>query len=278
MKYGAKNALCLLYRRSGAMHVQERLAHWSGRRFSSILLFHRVTDDIPADGLTVTTQYFRELCQVLQARFRVISLSDMCRRLREGQALEPRTLAITFDDCYYDNLPAARVLAEHGLPACFFVPSGYVGTDHVFPWDQQLKRMPNLGWHDVAEMVRLGHEIGSHTVHHVDLGAVERDEARRELAESKQQIEDRLGRPVRWLAYPFGGRGHFKPEYQPLATELGYEACFSAYGGVLRPGMWGQVLPREAVPSFRSVNNLELHLTGCLDWFYRLKRRAGLIA
>ena len=44
-------------------------------------------------------------------------------------------MAITFDDCYRDNLFAARVLAEHGLPATFFIPTKYVGTDQVFPWD-----------------------------------------------------------------------------------------------------------------------------------------------
>ena len=108
-------------------------------------------------------------------------------------------MAITFDDCYRDNLFAARVLAEHGLPATFFIPTKYVGTDHVFPWDIGLKRMANLTWDDVREMQALGHDIESHTVSHPDLGAIDAAEVRMELADSKKTLEDTLQRPVRYL-------------------------------------------------------------------------------
>jgi peptidoglycan/xylan/chitin deacetylase (PgdA/CDA1 family) len=268
----AKASLCGLYKYSGAMAAQERLTYWAGRRAAAVLLFHRVSDDIPGDGLTVGTRWFRRLCGLLRNRFRVVPLDEALRLVGTGMALPRRTVAITFDDCYRDNLHAAQVLAEFGLPACFFVPTQYVGTDHIFEWDRGLKTMPNLNWDDLREMVRLGHDVGSHTVSHADLGVVGPDEARRELRDSKKTLENRLGRPARWLAYPFGGIGNFRPEYLPLVREAGYEGCFSWYGGMVRPGMLGQVLPREPMPYFRSLLNLELHLAGCLDWFYGLKR------
>src|SRR5258708_1049749 len=56
------------YKYSGLMAVQERIAHWAGRNFLPILLFHRVTDDIPPDGLTVSTGFFRDVCGLLQKR------------------------------------------------------------------------------------------------------------------------------------------------------------------------------------------------------------------
>jgi peptidoglycan/xylan/chitin deacetylase (PgdA/CDA1 family) len=278
MKSVAKNTLCAFYKYSGAMRTQEQFAAWSGHNFGVVLLFHRVTDEIPRDGLTVDTRFFRGVCAMLRRRFHVVALAEMCRLVREHHPLRPRTIAITFDDCYRDNLAAARVLAEHGLPACFFLPTRYVGTDHVFEWDKSLKRMPNLDWNDVDEIVRLGHEIGSHTVSHADLGSIGPAEARQELCESRHTLEQRLQRPVRWLAYPYGARGNFRPEYLSLVQEAGYEGCFSAYGGFLQPGMWGQILPREAVPYFRDLMHLELHLTGCLNWLYGIKRKVGLIA
>jgi hypothetical protein len=36
-------------------------------------------------------------------------------------------------------------------------------------------------------------------------------------------------------------------------------------------------LAREAVPYFRSILHLELHLRGCLDWLYGVKRRLGMM-
>jgi len=105
------------------------------------------------------------------------------------QALTParRTVAITFDDCYRDNLAAARVLAEHGLPATFFISDEYVGTDHVFPWDADLKKMPNLSWKDVHEMQQLGHENRLPHRQPRRLGVISRVRAHRELAARKRR-------------------------------------------------------------------------------------------
>jgi peptidoglycan/xylan/chitin deacetylase (PgdA/CDA1 family) len=271
----AKSTLCALYKYSGAMHAQERLAYLSGRQFISVVLFHRVTDEIPLDGLTVSTSWFRGFCQLMRDRFHVISMTEMHRLMTAGITPPMRTVVITFDDCYRDNLFAARVLAEHGLPATFFIPTACVGTDHVFPWDTGLKPMPNLTWNDIKEMQQLGHEIGSHSVTHPDFGTLGRTVATRELAESKWTLEDKLKTPTRWFAYPFGARQNFKPEYLSLTQEIGYEACFSAIRGFVQTGMRGQILPRESMPYFQSLDNLELHLSGCLDWFYQIRKRVG---
>ncbi len=274
MKTIVKTGLLALWKYSGAMRVQEALAHGRGRSSLAVLLFHRVTDAIPEDGLTVSTARFRGLCRLLRRGFRVVPLAEAFRLARSGEPLPRRTVAITFDDCYRDNLFAARVLAEHGLSACFFVPTGHVGTDHVFPWDRDLPRMPNLTWDDVRAMAEMGFEIGSHTVTHPDMAAVPLEQARRELQDSRKTIEDRVGRPARWFAYPFGGREHFRDERLPLVVEAGYEGCVSAYGGFVYPHPGAFMLPREAVPYFKSMLHLELHLAGGLHWLYRLRGRS----
>jgi peptidoglycan/xylan/chitin deacetylase (PgdA/CDA1 family) len=271
MKTLAKSALCALYKYSGAARVHESL---SRRRFPSILLFHRVTDQIPADGLTVGTRRFVRICKMLRRRFRVVPLAEMMRLVQERQPFPPRTVAITFDDCYRDNLFAARVLADHGLPACFFIPTAFVGTDHVFPWDQGLPRMANLSWDEIREMAGLGHEIGSHTCTHPDMAEVALEQARQELVESKKVLENQLGRPVRWFAYPFGNMDNFRPDRLPLVTAAGYECCLAAVGGFIYPERSYPILPRVPVPEFHSVLNLELYLRGSLSWFYERKRRA----
>ena len=276
-KHFAKATLCGVYKYSGAAAAVETTARRSGKCFLAILLFHRVTDQIPEDGLTIGTARFRALCRLLQREFRVVSVDELARLHRSGAPLPPRTVALTFDDCYRDNLRAAHVLAEHGLTASFHLPTGFVDTDQVFPWDRHLPRLPNLTWKDVREIAALGHTLGSHTVHHVDLATAPLPVAQREIVESKQTIEDKVGQAVRWFAYPYGGVQHFRPGLASYVEEAGYEGCLSGYGGFIYPDSDGQLLPREAVPHFRSVVNLELHLRGCLDWFYALKRRLGLI-
>ena len=271
-----RSAFCVAYKYSGAVRAQERLTRLRGRTFASVLLFHRVTNAIPEDGITVGTDRFRRICRMLQRSFRVRPLADVVGMIRSGRPVPGRTVAITFDDCYQDNLPAARVLAEHGLPATFFIPTAFVGTEHVFSWDRELPRMPNLTWDDVQEIVRLGFEIGSHTVTHADLGRATMAEAEWELTESKRILEDRLQRRVRWIAYPFGQPANLRAEIVLLMQQAGYEACFSAIGGFLFAGRQDLVLPRFAIPGFRSILHLELHMTGCLHWTYALRRQLRL--
>ncbi|HMF15228.1 MAG TPA: polysaccharide deacetylase family protein, partial [Gemmataceae bacterium] len=192
----SKSALCAIYKYSGVMGLQEFLARARGRTFASVLLFHRVTDATPEDGLTVGTERFRRICGMLRRSFRVVPLAEVVRVARAGHVIPARTLAITFDDCYRDNLDAARTLADHGLPATFFIPTAFVGTDHVFDWDLGLPRMRNLSWDETRAMARMGFDIGSHTVTHADLGNVGIEQARHELTESKRVLEEQLQRPI----------------------------------------------------------------------------------
>jgi len=278
MKSLAKATLCGVYKYSGAMHGQEALARALGQPFLAILLFHRVTDAIPEDGLTVGTRRFRNMCRMLRRGFNVVPLAEVFRILKTKAPVPRRTVAITFDDCYRDNLFAARVLSEFQLPACFFMPTSFVGTDTVFNWDMDLPRLPNLTWNEVREMADMGFEIGSHTATHANLAAIPVDQMRRELVESKQTLQDRLDREVRWLAYPFGGKNNFRLDRLPLVHEAGYEGCLSGYGRFVFPHLDEPIVPRVPVPGFQSVLHLELFLTGCLQWFHALKRQVGSCA
>src|SRR5262245_29091197 len=112
-----RSAFCAAYKYSGAVRAHEWLAHLCGHTFASVLLFHRVTDAIPEDGITVGTDRFRRMCQMLQRSFHVRPLADVVGMIRSGQPVPHRTVAITFDDCYRDNLPAARLVVERGRTA-----------------------------------------------------------------------------------------------------------------------------------------------------------------
>jgi peptidoglycan/xylan/chitin deacetylase (PgdA/CDA1 family) len=277
MSHALKTALCGLYKYTGAARLQEVLDRRAGRTALAVLLLHRVSDAIPEDGLTLSVGRFRRLCRLLRRDFRVVPLHEVFRLARAGTPPPPRTVAVTFDDCYRDNLAAARILSEHGLPATFFLPTAFVGSDRVFPWDRGLPRLPNLTWEDVRVMAGLGFELGSHTITHADLGSVPAEQALRELVGSKAELEGRLGVAVRWLAYPFGGVGNFRREILDLAADAGYEGCLSGYGGLVGAQADPRLLPRVPVPPFRSLLALELYLTGALRWYYDLKDRLGLL-
>jgi len=93
----------------------------------AILMFHRVAP--VHDPLRVrmgTVDEFRSQMRILKRFFRPVSISEGLRLLEAGR-LPERSVAVTFDDGYADNARLALpVLQEVGVPAAFFVATGYL--------------------------------------------------------------------------------------------------------------------------------------------------------
>jgi peptidoglycan/xylan/chitin deacetylase (PgdA/CDA1 family) len=93
----------------------------------SVLIFHRV--HARRDALfprEPDAEAFAALVQQLARWCNIMPLDEAIRRLRE-QTLPPRPLCITFDDGYADNCNVALpVLRRFGVPATFFVATGYL--------------------------------------------------------------------------------------------------------------------------------------------------------
>lgn len=85
----------------------------------------------------------------------------------------------------------------------------------------------------VRELHRHGMQIGAHTVSHPMLALVAADEARREMAESRDRLRAIVDDDVILFAYPNGKPGDdFRPDHVRLAREIGFEAAVSTQPGV----------------------------------------------
>ena len=104
---------------------------------AAVLRYHRVAEP-PLDpwGLAVSPARFAEQLEVLRERFRPLSLRALAEAISRG-AIPRRSVAVTFDDGYRDNLTEAKPLLErYGVPATVFVTSGYVASGRDFWWDE----------------------------------------------------------------------------------------------------------------------------------------------
>lgn len=94
----------------------------------SILIFHRVMSDpdpLMPDEPTITQ--FDHMMGWVKRWFNVLPLTEAVARMTAGQ-LPARAAAITFDDGYADNYTCALpVLKRHGLPATFYIATGFLG-------------------------------------------------------------------------------------------------------------------------------------------------------
>ncbi|HUJ52599.1 MAG TPA: polysaccharide deacetylase family protein [Steroidobacteraceae bacterium] len=203
------------------------------RTVMTVVAFHRVNDELPEDDpLTCGARKFESFCRFFRKYFRVVPLSEQIAGC-QAQADLGGTLSITFDDGYLDNYEvAAPILRNLGLPATFFVTTGFIGSRTVAPWDRQLRRQPGwMSWEQVRGLAASGFEIGNHTDTHVDLGTADAATIRTEFETSKRKLAEALGVSAPLFAYPFGGREHISPSAVQLAREAGFVCCASCFGG-----------------------------------------------
>lgn len=165
---------------------------------SAILNYHSL--DTTGAPFSTPPDLFREQMERLgSSGLRVVPLHEI-----QSSA---GSVALTFDDGYRNFLDLGLpVLARFHFPATVFAVSGYLGK---YPdWDAQPSvRSPGLELMDGAELRRVsgaGIDVGAHSVRHAPLTRLHPDEVRRELRESRLEIENRIGRAVEAFAYPYG--------------------------------------------------------------------------
>ena len=109
-----------------------------------ILNYHRIGDPgrslIDRNLWSATQEDFDYQVRMAAKEFDVVGLNDLEQVLREPRG---RHVMFTFDDGYRDNYTHAfPVLRSHGVPATFFVTTGFLDSPQV-PW-----------WDEIAWMVR----------------------------------------------------------------------------------------------------------------------------
>jgi peptidoglycan/xylan/chitin deacetylase (PgdA/CDA1 family) len=108
------------------------------------LNYHRIGDGrcTPFDrGLwSADEESFEAQVRFLKAEFDLVSPGDIPDLRRRGRG---RYVAVTFDDGFLDNYTAAfPILKAHGVPATFFIATGFIDRPRL-PW-----------WDEIAWMVR----------------------------------------------------------------------------------------------------------------------------
>lgn len=86
-----------------------------------------------------------------------------------------------------------------------------------------------LTWEQIKEMSQHNICFGSHTKSHAILTNVNMNQIREEITESKRIIEDQLGKPVDFIAYP---NGNYSESIVKVTEEAGYLAGFTCVPGM----------------------------------------------
>ena len=228
------------------------------------LAYHGVAEvplDQDPDALFVAPgELRRQIARLREWGYRLVSFGELAGEVAGGGGTG--SAALTFDDGLVDNLEAlAPLLAEVGAPATVFVVSGWLGRPH-----------PAARWtrivtdEELRALRAAGIEIGAHSITHPDLSALGYEQARVELAASKQQLEEVLGEPVEVAAYPFG---RANKQTARACRDAGFRAACVATGR----GDWADQyrLPRQDMENGSTLLGLRLKRAGRYEPLMRFR-------
>jgi peptidoglycan/xylan/chitin deacetylase (PgdA/CDA1 family) len=133
-----------------------------------------------------------------------------------------------------------------------------------YPELQQILDVDMLSWEELRELSSDPLiTVGAHTVTHPVLSCISETEVRAELTQCREILRERLGVPIDFLAYPFGGAGEVSEREHRLAQELGYECAVTVSRRNFRSrGENIYALPRIPVLGSDSALDLEMKLLG----------------
>lgn len=189
-----------------------------------ILLYHYIrVNPSPSDSLgrqlSVTPDLFAQQMAWLAANgYHPTNLERVLLSLQGTTFLPDKPVVLTFDDGYDDLYTQVYpLLKRYAFPATAFIPNSLVNRPGYITWDQ------------LREMQRSGLLfVGGHTVHHVDLTGLTFDRAADEVTRNKDDLEARLGQPVRYFAFP---NGHSTAGLQALVRAAGYAGAVGTWSG-----------------------------------------------
>ncbi|MFN3234079.1 MAG: polysaccharide deacetylase family protein [Gammaproteobacteria bacterium] len=91
--------------------------------------------------------------------------------------------------------------------------------------------------------------IGAHTIDHLALSKLSEGELHRQLLQSRQELEEKLGSPIRHFAYPYGSKHEASLREFQYAREIGFETAVTTRPGNIffQHANHMQALPRLAI-------------------------------
>lgn len=202
-----------------------------------VLMYHQV--DTPANSqerrfCTPPEEFMAQMAWLASAGYRMASIDELVGHVTGKLSLPEKSVLVTFDDGFVGVLEhALPVLQQWKIPATLFALPDRLGKTNEWMLQRGFPRRALVSQAQLRLLADQGVTIGSHTRTHVRLTEVPLEVAKKEVADSKLELEDVLGREVAHFAYPYG---LFNDAVRDLVIDSGYRSACSTRSGFNRPG------------------------------------------
>jgi peptidoglycan/xylan/chitin deacetylase (PgdA/CDA1 family) len=202
----------------------------------AILAYHKIGDP-PGNGWNtwnyVSENNFQNQLEYLKYNnWKVINVDSFLEGIEQPDSLTDKSALITFDDGYRSTLNTALpILKIFSYPAIVFVPTAFVGNYNSFDADIFYEPIENIcSWEELIELEINDVSIQSHGISHSHFSQLSKEIQLQEILESKQLIQDKIGKEVLIFSFPYGDNDGNKLELKNNLIDAGYKAAV-LYGG-----------------------------------------------
>lgn len=193
-------------------------------------------------------------------------------------------LILTFDDGLRSNYSfAAPLLERYCLRGWFFIPCAFIGQDensskwaneHRVTYEQEAPDRISMSWDELADLIKRGHVIGSHTVNHQRMfDDVPEKIINEEIHDSKRILEEKLNRPIRSFCWVGGELNTYNPLAMAEVRKAGYSFSFMAFSSPIQADTHPLMIYRTHVDSSWNLDMLRYQLSGVMDFAYKHRRK-----
>ena len=250
-KMGLYGLLISLLLQLSVVSISPAEAEDEMRDSATVLMYHRFGESrYPSTNISIE-QFEAHLAHLAAGNYTVLKLDDIIVRLRAGELLPDRTVAITIDDAYLSVYTEAWPrLTEAGFPFTLFVASS--------PIDRELSGY--MSWEQIRELQSSGVTIGSQTHTHPHMHRLSDEEVRAEISTSNGRFIEELGLRPELFAYPYGEYSQFVID---AVKDAGFRAAFGQNSGIMHSADDQFQLPRFAFnEAYGTIDRLKLAVDG----------------
>ena len=208
------------------------------------ILAYREVGPKKQDWADVTaTEFSGQMSDLQKSGARPISIQDFYDHFSTGKPLPPHAVLLTFDGCSTGQFAnALPVLELYHFPAAFFAPADLINESGPDTADWEQIRHAIAGG-----LVTVGSQTASNPQ---NLTTLAEETIASEFTQSRKLLEEKLGVPVRFLAYP---NGHGDAKTAKAALDAGYLAALTRDRDWTASPAQSYFLPRFAPPRLPEI-------------------------
>ena len=164
-----------------------------------------------------------------------ITYNDAVEKILRGTIDKPY-ITFSSDDGLKNNLRAAEILNEYNAKACFFINPGIIGEvdyDKIKRFCTETLDFPPvefLNWDEIGQLQQWGHEIGSHTMMHMNIATQAEQQISDDMHQTYRILSEKCG-GVKHFAFPYGRFFHFSATGRKAVFDAGFTTCATAERG-----------------------------------------------